>query len=155
MFHNICTRFSATFTHVFHIQYDISYYTYPTVLYEFTFKKLRPNIWEYFDAAGKLNQKSYVEGAGFGATANLFVRRGMFKEYGMFLSELKSGGDYEFGRRLTQLGEVLLYAETSLVYHPARFTFRDKLAKSKRVAKGQKMLERMKLMILKTTMKKI
>jgi len=113
---------------------------------KFTYKNSEPNIWEYYDSAEKLNQKSYVNNAGFGATANLFVRKKMFDKYGLFLPELQSGGDYEFGRRLTQLGEVLLYAETSLVYHPARFTFRDKLAKSKRVAKGQKMLERMGLL---------
>ena len=113
---------------------------------KFTYKNSEPNIWEYYDSAEKLNQKSYVNNAGFGATANLFVRKKMFDKYGLFLPEFQSGGDYEFGRRLTQLGEVLLYAETSLVYHPARFTFRDKLAKSKRVAKGQKMLERMGLL---------
>jgi len=113
---------------------------------EFTFKESQPNIWEYFDAAGKLNQESYVENAGFGATANLFVRKTMFDRYGLFLSELESGGDYEFGRRLTQSGEVLLFSETALVYHPARSKFRSKLAKSKRIAEGQKKLARMGLL---------
>jgi glycosyltransferase involved in cell wall biosynthesis len=113
---------------------------------EFTFKNSKPNIWEYFDAAGKLNQKSYVENAGFGATANLFVQKRMFDKYGLFLPELQSGGDYEFGRRLTQSGEVLLFSETALVYHPARSKFRSKLAKSKRIAEGQKKLARMGLL---------
>ena len=48
---------------------------------EFTFKDSKPNIWEYFDAAGKLNQKAYVDDAGFGATANLFVRKRNFYKY--------------------------------------------------------------------------
>jgi glycosyltransferase involved in cell wall biosynthesis len=113
---------------------------------EFTFKNSKPNIWEYFDAAGKLNQKSYVENAGFGATANLFVQKRMFDKYGLFLPELQSGGDYEFGRRLTQSGEDLLYDEGALVYHPARTTFGEKLRKSKRIAKGQKILELMNLL---------
>jgi len=113
---------------------------------KFTFNNSNPNIWEYFDAAGKLNQKSYVENTGFGATANLFVRKTMFDKYGLFLSELISGGDYEFGRRVTNSGEILLYCETSLVYHPARSTFRDKLLKSKRVAEGQKVLAEMNLL---------
>jgi len=104
---------------------------------EFTFKDSEPNIWEYFDAAGKLNQKSYVENAGFGATANLFVWKNLFNKYGMFLSELESGGDYEFGRRLTQSGELIRYAKKALVFHPARSTFKSKLKKSKRIAKGQ------------------
>ena len=113
---------------------------------EFTFKNSKPNIWEYFDAAGKLNQKSYVENAGFGTTANLFVRNEMFYNYGLFLSDLESGGDYEFGRRLTQSGESLVYCENALVFHPARATFRDKLNKSKRVARGQKHLSEMGLL---------
>ena len=113
---------------------------------EFTFKNVEPNIWEYFDAAGKLKQKSYVENAGFGATANLFVRRKMIDEYGFFISDLSSGGDYEFGRRLTQLGELLVYAEDALVFHPARSTFRDKLSKTKRISKGQKKLDQMGLL---------
>ena len=113
---------------------------------EFTFNNSEPNIWEYFDAAGKLTQKSYVENAGFGATANLFIRKTMFDKYGLFLSKLKSGGDYEFGRRLTQSGELLLYEENVLVYHPARSTFKDKLAKSKRIAEGQRRLSSMGLL---------
>ena len=32
MLYNIITRFFATFTHVFHTQYDISHYTYPSNL---------------------------------------------------------------------------------------------------------------------------
>ena len=112
----------------------------------FTYKNSEPNIWEYYDSAGKLDQKSYVEKAGFGATANLFVRKMMFDRYGLFLSELQSGGDYEFGRRLTKSGEELLYAERAIIYHPARSTFRVKLSKSKRVAEGQKMLARMGLL---------
>jgi len=32
MFYNIATRFLAIFTHVFHTQYDISHYTYPSNL---------------------------------------------------------------------------------------------------------------------------
>lgn len=107
---------------------------------QMTFRDDRPNIWEYFDAAGKLDQQSYVENAGFGATANLLVRRRMFDEYGLFRDDLRSGGDYEFGRRLTGAGEKLVYAERALVYHPARTSFRSKLKKSKRVAKGQKQL---------------
>ena len=113
---------------------------------KFTYKNSEPNIWEYYDSAEKLNQKSYVKNAGFGATANLFVRKKMFDKYGLFLPEFQSGGDYEFGRRLTQSGEDLLYDKGALVYHPARTTFGEKLRKSKRIAKGQKILEQMNLL---------
>jgi GT2 family glycosyltransferase len=110
------------------------------------FKEKRPNIWEYFDAARKLNQRAYVDKAGFGATANLFVRRRLFDKYGLFQSDLESGGDYEFGRRLTTAGEKLVYADRAIVRHPARKSFKAVLNKSKRVAKGQKQLEDMGLL---------
>lgn len=105
------------------------------------FKEARPNLWEYSDAARKLDQKAYVEQVGFGATANLFVRRWVFDEYGPFLHTLASGGDYEFGRRVTRAGERLVYAENTLVRHPARSSLRAILKKSKRVAQGQGQLQ--------------
>ena len=113
---------------------------------EFTYKNSEPNIWEYYDSAGKLKQRSYVENAGFGATANLFVKKVMFNKYGSFIPEVQSGGDYEFGRRITQAGETLIYDGDALIYHPARTTFKDKLKKSKRIANGQKILEQMNLL---------
>lgn len=111
-----------------------------------TFQGKEPNIWEHLDAARKLNQRAYVEDAGFGATANLFVRRDLFDKYGLFRDDLQSGGDYEFGRRLTKSGEKLVYAERAIVHHPARRTFESILEKSRRVAKGQKQLQEMGLL---------
>ena len=58
---------------------------------KFTYKNSKPNLWEYFDASTKLNQKSYVENAGFGATANLFVRKKMFHKYGIFFPSFNLG----------------------------------------------------------------
>ena len=113
---------------------------------DMTFRAERPNLWEYFDAARKLNQRAYVEKAGFGATANLFVRQGLFDKYGLFRSDLQSGGDYEFGRRLTRGGERLVYAEDAVVCHAARRSFRAILEKSGRIAKGQKQLHKMGLL---------
>lgn len=113
---------------------------------DMTFKAERPNLWEYFDAARKLNQRAYVEEAGFGATANLFVRKGLFEKYGYFRDDLVSGGDYEFGRRLTKAGEKLVYAEHAVVCHSARVSFRAIMKKSKRVAKGQKQLQKLRLL---------
>jgi len=107
---------------------------------KFTYKSNRVNLWEYLDSAGKLNQKAYVEEAGFGATANLFVKSECFNKYGLFLSSLQSGGDYEYGRRLTKAGERIVYCDKAVVLHPARSTFKSKLNKSKRVAIGQKEL---------------
>jgi glycosyltransferase involved in cell wall biosynthesis len=55
---------------------------------EMTFRPGGPNVWEYIDAARKLNQRMYVEDAGFGATANLFVRRSAIDCGGVFCSKL-------------------------------------------------------------------
>jgi GT2 family glycosyltransferase len=106
------------------------------------FKSERPNIYEYFDAARKLNQKAHIEKAGFAATANFFVRRELFDRYGLFRSDMISGGDYEFGRRLTKRGERIVYIPDAVVCHPARSTLKAILKKSKRVAIGQKALEK-------------
>ena len=107
---------------------------------EMTFHRARPNVVEYLDAAQKMNQKLYVEQAGFGATANLFVRAELFERYGPFRDDILSGGDYEFCQRATQAGAQIIYAEQALVQHPARATLGSKLRKAKRVAQGQKQL---------------
>ena len=112
---------------------------------EFFFKDERPNIYEHFDAGRKLNQKAFIEKAGFAATANFFVRREMFDRYGKFRHDLISGGDYEFGRRLTSAGEKMIYISGAVVKHPARSTLRAILKKSRRVAEGERQLEHLGL----------
>jgi glycosyltransferase involved in cell wall biosynthesis len=112
----------------------------------FSYQGNRPNIYEYFDSARKLDQKSYVEQSGFAATANFFVRKEIFERYGPFRWDLVSGGDYEFGRRLTQAGEKMIYISDAVVQHPARPTLQAILKKSIRVARGQKQLERLGLL---------
>lgn len=113
---------------------------------QFYFRKEAPNAWEYIDAAGKMNQKNYVEKYGFAATANLFVRSEMFDKYGLFNEKLQSGGDYEFTRRLVKKGERLVYFQNAIVLHPARSSLSEKLKKTVRVAKGQSQLEKLGLL---------
>jgi len=106
----------------------------------FFFKSSRPNIYEYLDSARKLNQQAYIEQAGFAATANYFARRELFDRYGEFRYNLISGGDYEFGQRLTAEGEKMIYIPEARVQHPARASFKEILKKTSRVAAGQKEL---------------
>jgi len=113
---------------------------------EFTYKASRPNVYEYFDSARKLDQRLYVEDVGFAATANFFARRELFEKYGLFRSDLISGGDYEFGCRVTKAGEKMIYIPGAVVQHPARSTFRAIYKKSKRVAIGQKQLQSLGLL---------
>jgi len=72
------------------------------------------------DAAMHLNQESYVHGFGFGATANLFVRRNAFHRVGAFDGRLRSGGDKEFGNRAVAAGLRLDYWPDAVVAHGAR-----------------------------------
>jgi GT2 family glycosyltransferase len=112
----------------------------------FFFESDQPNVYEYFDSKRKLNQKAFVQSAGFGATANFFSTRRLFETYGLFRNDLISGGDYEFGRRLTQKNEKLIYIPDAIVKHPARSTFSKIRKKSKRIAIGQKKLEQLGLL---------
>lgn len=112
----------------------------------FFYKSEQPNVYEYFDSARKLNQKAHIERAGFAATANFFIRRELFEEYGLFRSDLISGGDYEFGRRLTKVGEKMIFIPKAVVRHPARSSFVAICKKSQRVALGQRQLGKERLL---------
>jgi len=104
---------------------------------EFTFIGARANPFEYVDSVNKLAQETYVTKLGFAATANFFVRKQAVDELGGFDSNLRSGGDYEFGQRFTASGRELIYAGDAIVQHPARSTFREIIKKNLRVAGGQ------------------
>jgi len=104
---------------------------------EFTFLGAKANPYEYVDSANKLAQETYVTKMGFAATANFFVRKTAVDELGGFDSSLRSGGDYEFGQRLTASGRELIFAGDAVVEHPARSTFREIIKKNLRVAGGQ------------------
>jgi glycosyltransferase involved in cell wall biosynthesis len=105
------------------------------------FRNGAPGIWEFYDAVGKLKQREYMEEAGFGATANLFVRRSAVAEHGTFCDDLVSGGDYEYGRRLARAGELGVYAPEARVRHPARSTAAEVLGKERRILRGRNQLE--------------
>jgi len=81
-----------------------------------------PTRWERFDAGHHVDQRKYVEVLGFGATANLFVRRAVFDRIGDFDGTLRSGGDREFCTRATAAGFRLGYASDAEVTHRSRRT---------------------------------
>ena len=107
---------------------------------EMTFAGTKPTAVEYLDASQKLDQERYVKAHQFAATANFFVRKSLFDRRGLFRADLVSGGDYEFGSRVTKLGESLIYIPDAIVCHPARRRYTDVLKKSKRIAQGQRQL---------------
>jgi glycosyltransferase involved in cell wall biosynthesis len=94
-----------------------------------------PSTAELVDAGRFFRQRRYVK-EGFGATANLFVRREVFNAVGRFDDQLKSGGDYEFGLRCTTRGIPIEYSDDVVVGHPARATIRELLTKGERVGFG-------------------
>ena len=112
----------------------------------FFFKRSVPSPIELLDSGSKLSQESYVESVGFAATANFFVKKRVVDEFGPFRTDLISGGDYEFGRRITRNGVRIRYAADAVVWHPARSTWKAILKKSRRIASGQVQLEKLGLL---------
>ena len=95
---------------------------------------------EWWEAVEAFPQEWYV-GQGFGVTANLVVRRKAGESVGWFDAAAQSGGDRDFGRRLTDSGGRLAYAPDAAVSHPARTTWRELFTKGRRTAKGHARLE--------------
>jgi glycosyltransferase involved in cell wall biosynthesis len=91
---------------------------------------------ELYEMVTYLQQKKHVEQERFGATANLFTLRSVLERVGTFNDAMMSGGDVEWGHRVSALGYEMLYAEDALVSHPARRTFRQLRRKVARIVGG-------------------
>lgn len=102
----------------------------------------RPTAVELFEGVMAFPQRRYVEQEGFGVTANLFTPRSVFESVGLFDEELKSGGDYEWGRRVRSAGYGLVYADAARVTHPARRSVGELSRKVARVTGGERGLKR-------------
>lgn len=90
---------------------------------------------ELYDFLFAFPQAHYCK-AGFAVTGNMFSRKNVFLEIGLFNENLKSGGDSEWGRRAQKKGCTIVYGETVLVNHPARDTLKELKKKAKRVGEG-------------------
>lgn len=101
-----------------------------------------PNAWERYDRAVYLRQDELVREDHFAATANLFVRRAVVDDLGGFDSSLKSGGDYEFGRRATSAGHRLVYVPEASVVHRPRASLRETWHLHRRLGAGWAALAR-------------
>jgi hypothetical protein len=91
---------------------------------------------EVVDAYRHLRQEHYVTSAGFAATCNLAVRRGVldvvrFDPRRLFYSE-----DMDFCHRATDAGFTLRYTPNAVVQHPARRTARAVLRKARGVGRA-------------------
>jgi glycosyltransferase involved in cell wall biosynthesis len=93
---------------------------------------------ELLDSIIHHRQTEYLFEHGFAATANLFVTRALISSHGQFDARFLSGGDREFGQRLTTGGVGIVMAEDAVVVHPARTRFIDLLQKGLRGVGGDK-----------------
>ena len=89
------------------------------------------------DSATYLDQERYTQ-RGFGAGANLWVRRKVFEDVGVFNELLESyGGDEEeLCQRAMRQGATLLYAPDVHVSHPPRVKMRELARKAFRLGFG-------------------
>ncbi|MBC7790572.1 MAG: glycosyltransferase [Anaerolineae bacterium] len=85
----------------------------------------RPTGVELYEGLTALPQKKFVTAGLFGATANLFTFRSVFDRVGLFDDETKSGGDVEWGQRVSGAGYTLMFADDAYVAHPARYSLRE------------------------------
>lgn len=70
-------------------------------------------------------------------TANMFVRKKLFEEIGLFNSNTMSGGDVEWSERAEKKKYKKLFDKDVIVYHPARDTLKKLFEKNKRIVEGK------------------
>jgi glycosyltransferase involved in cell wall biosynthesis len=85
----------------------------------------RPTAVELYESITAFPQKNYVERDKFSVTANLWTFKKVIDKVGSFNSELKSGGDYEWGRRVFSAGYQLIFADDVVIGHPARASWKE------------------------------
>jgi glycosyltransferase involved in cell wall biosynthesis len=97
----------------------------------------KPTIAELVDLhEWGLGDQQLAEETHFGATANVFTTRAVWKRVGPFDARLKSGGDLEWGNRAHAQGLRVVFAPEAVVRHPARRTFREVKNRVVRLAGG-------------------
>ncbi|MDT7541859.1 MAG: hypothetical protein QOE33_1763 [Acidobacteriota bacterium] len=106
---------------------------------------------ELYEMITYLQQKKHVEVERFGATANLFTLRSVFDRVGTFNGAMMSGGDVEWGHRVSALGYKMLYADDAVVSHPARRTFAQLSRRVARIVGGSYALKKIGALSLVAT----
>ncbi len=101
-----------------------------------TRKAAQPKIAEMFELLFAFDQEKYIEQFNFGVTANLFSNREVFRVVGNFNTEMLSGTDMEWGRRVFAAGFKQVYSPQVCVAHPARYRLKELLKKQRRVVGG-------------------
>ncbi|WP_018139570.1 MULTISPECIES: glycosyltransferase family 2 protein [unclassified Thioalkalivibrio] len=97
---------------------------------------LRPNAYQIYDLIRGIPQEHYVR-RGYAATANLLIPRPVLEELGGFDATRFSGGDADLCRRAVARGYPIRFVPEALVYHPARESWEEVVAKARRIKGGQ------------------
>jgi len=92
---------------------------------------------ELWEILNQYDQEECINIMNFGLTANLFTRRSVMDEVGLFNSDLKSAGDYEWGNRVYEKGLNIYYENEVVVSHPARRTLSELSRKVRRLVGGR------------------
>lgn len=95
-----------------------------------------PNVYELYDRFFFLQQKDYIEKFHFSGGANIFTARAVVKKVGMFDHRLKSGGDWEWGRRVHAAGFKVAYAAGAMIRHHSKGSLDYILKRGRRVQGG-------------------
>jgi len=102
------------------------------VRFVYSSKRSGAEIW---DSITNMQIEENIAQRNVSKTANLFVRRELFEELGLFPQNLKSGGDVIWTSKATSKGKKLVYQSAAEVAHPAR-GFIKLLTKQLRVGTG-------------------
>ena len=94
------------------------------------------SIYALIDALFCFDQESAVKYVNACMTGNLFVKRIVFEQIGLFNPDFTEMEDMEFGIRAAKAGISVAYADKAIVWHPPRKTFKEVWHKSKRNGKG-------------------
>jgi len=78
---------------------------------------------ELFDAYSHFNNEKLILEKRAALTGNLFLRRRVFEEFGLFPQDAESGADFRFTNGAINAGFSIVYAENAIVWHPTRKLF--------------------------------
>ena len=87
-----------------------------------------PTMLEAYESIYAYRQEEYITRKGFSGTGNLAMRRPAYEAVGPFAG-IEVAEDREWGHRATSKGYAIGYVPTMIVYHPARKSFAELLAK--------------------------
>lgn len=96
----------------------------------------RAGVAEMYQACYAFQTKREFKDVGYFPTANLWVKREVFRGVGLFDERLRSGGDYEFGTRVGRTGRYTQkFADDVVSQHPFR-TGGEMVRKIRRTTRG-------------------